>query len=155
MAEIPNRDQLGCENRLVEERFLVLAQTQIQKLLNEKKLRYRDLSKRMGVSEARVSQMFGDEASNLTIRTIARVYHQLGETPVILSRRELDTLLGRRPPSEPASDPTSGWGVLVAEPQTFAVAQGHVRNDAENLSAFRAPRHQDWVEAEPAMLRRA
>ena len=63
---------------------LILAvQTEIQTLLNGKGLRARDLAKRLGVTEARVSQMFGDQAKNLTLRTIARIFHHLGETAYI------------------------------------------------------------------------
>jgi transcriptional regulator with XRE-family HTH domain len=81
------RDPASREERLVQERFLLLAQTEIQRLLNDKGLKYRDLALRLRVSEARVSQMFGDEAANLTIRTIARIFHTLEESPVLMSER--------------------------------------------------------------------
>lgn len=74
---------------LAEERFLLAAQVEIQRLLNDKGLRYRDLSKRLHVSEARVSQMLGDDASNLTIRTIAKIFYQLDERPMLISSSEL------------------------------------------------------------------
>ena len=92
MAETTDRAQLVREDVLFEEAFLLQVQCCIQELLNDKRLKYRDLSKRLGVSEARVSQMFGDDASNLTIRTIARIFYQLGEKPVLLSQRECDRL---------------------------------------------------------------
>ena len=92
MAEIVGRERLDEDDRLFEEEFLLMVQSAIQRLLNEKHLRYRDLSKRLKVSEGRVSQMFGDEAANLTIRTVARIYRQLGETPVLVSARELAAL---------------------------------------------------------------
>ena len=66
--------------KAAEAAFILLAQTEMQKIMNRKGLRYRDLARRMGVTEARVSQMFGDTATNLTIKTVARVFHQLGET---------------------------------------------------------------------------
>ena len=95
MAETTDRAQLVREDVLFEEAFLLQVQCCIQELLNDKRLKYRDLSKRLGVSEARVSQMFGDDASNLTIRTIARIFYQLGEKPVLLSQRECDRLGSR------------------------------------------------------------
>lgn len=68
--------------------FILAVQSEIQKLLNGKGLRARDLAKRLDVTEARVSQMFGDQAKNLTLRTIARIFHQLGETAYITTHQE-------------------------------------------------------------------
>lgn len=154
MAQIKDLARLDCEDRLAEERFLLLAQTEIQKLLNQKKLRYRDLSKRLGVSEARVSQMFGDEAANLTIRTIARIFHQLGETPVLISRRELDrTLEGRSVGVEDDAD--ADWLLLAEDLETFQVVKAQPVRDLEGSSTSRAPRNREWVEAGPTLLRRA
>jgi DNA-binding Xre family transcriptional regulator len=94
------------EARLVEERFLLMAQVEMQRLLNDKGLKYRDLSKRLAVSEARVSQMFGDDANNLTIRTIAKVFHQLGEKPLIMAAAELERRLAE---ARGAADPAPVW----------------------------------------------
>ncbi len=88
------------EMRLAEEQMLYLAQTAIQRQLNRQGLKYRDLARRLEVSEARVSQLLGDDALNLTIRTVARVFHKLGEEAVLLTRRELDEQL-RQAPQEP------------------------------------------------------
>lgn len=68
--------------------FILAVQSEIQKLLNSKGLRARDLAKRLDVTEARVSQMFGDQAKNLTLRTIARIFHHLGETAFITTYEE-------------------------------------------------------------------
>ncbi|MEP9358085.1 helix-turn-helix transcriptional regulator [Sphingomonas sp. KR3-1] len=155
MAKIQDLDRLDCEGRLAEERFLLLAQVEIQKLLNEKKLRYRDLSKRLGVSEARVSQMFGDEASNLTIRTIARVFHQLDETPVLISRREFERLTGNRPSQEPEEEADGNWEVLAEDVANFTVVQGHLVSDLDGSSPFKTPRNREWIDAAPALLRKA
>lgn len=70
--------------------FTLAVQAMIQKLLDEKGLRARDLSKRLNVTEARISQMLGDQAKNLTLKTIARICHQMGEVPVILTESEFD-----------------------------------------------------------------
>ncbi len=73
--------------------FTLAVQSMIQRLLNEKGLRARDLSKRLNVTEARISQMFGDQAKNLTLKTIARICHQLGETPLILTEADFNRSL--------------------------------------------------------------
>jgi DNA-binding Xre family transcriptional regulator len=62
-----------------EEEFLVDVQFAIQKLLNQSGMSHSDLAKKLGVSDARVSQMFGDEAANLTLRTVARIFCVLGD----------------------------------------------------------------------------
>ena len=52
MAETTDRARLGREDVLFEEAFLLQVQCCIQGLLNDKRLKYRDLSKRLCVSEA-------------------------------------------------------------------------------------------------------
>jgi DNA-binding Xre family transcriptional regulator len=78
-----------------EAAFVLKTQSEIQKILNKKGLRPRDLAKRLNVTEARVSQMFGDHAKNLTLKTIARIYHQLGETAYITTIEEFERAIGR------------------------------------------------------------
>ena len=56
-------------------------------------LRARDLSKRLNVTEARVSQMFGEQAKNLTLKTIARIFYHLNETPYITTQEEFDRIV--------------------------------------------------------------
>jgi DNA-binding Xre family transcriptional regulator len=93
MADHSNKSQKSDQDReivLAEERFLLQTQSAIQKLLNDKDIKYRDLANRLKVSEARISQMFGDEASNLTLRTIAKIFYHLNEMPLVHSQREFD-----------------------------------------------------------------
>lgn len=153
MAHIVNRDGLACDDRLVEEKFLIAAQAQIQHMLNAKKLRYRDLSKRLGVSEARVSQMFADEA-NLTIRTIARIYHVLGETPVLTSRSDFDAALSLCPPAS-CGNGEGDWALLAVDFENFEVANAHALSEPDIVYGSRAPKNREWADAAPAMRRRA
>jgi transcriptional regulator with XRE-family HTH domain len=76
------------DDLLAVHNLLVLTQTEIQKLLNEKGLKYRDLARRLGVTEARVSQIFSENATNLTIKTIAKIFLRLNEEAYITSARE-------------------------------------------------------------------
>jgi DNA-binding Xre family transcriptional regulator len=62
-----------------EEGFIADVQFYIQALLNEKNVSYANLADLLGISTARVSQMFGDSAKNLTLRTVARIFAALGE----------------------------------------------------------------------------
>lgn len=85
---VKSRGQVPREVLLIEERFLLQTQAAMQRLLNNKGLKYRNLAHLLGVSEARVSQMFGDDAQNLTIRSVARIFQALGEIPVLTTERE-------------------------------------------------------------------
>ena len=146
MAQTTNREQLACEDRLFEEAFLLMAQTQIQRLLNEKQLRYRDLSARMGVSVARISQMFGDEASNLTIRTLARIYHHLGEEPVLMSRREFERSMGGIENCLPLAE--TEWTMIATDVTKFAVARANLVEVGHAEVEPRSPRSSEWLDAE-------
>lgn len=75
--------------------FVLAVQCEIQKLMNAKGLRARELSKRLKVTEARISQMFGEQAKNLTLRTVARIFHQLGETPYLSTNEEFERVLAQ------------------------------------------------------------
>lgn len=86
-------DQGELEVDVAEEEFLIMAQTELQRLLNVRGLRYRDLARRMGVTEARVSKLFGDDPANLTLRSVARMFHILGETAVVTTEAEVERRL--------------------------------------------------------------
>jgi len=48
-------------------------------VLQHKGISRKELALRLNVSEARVSQMFSANGRNLTLRTLARIFHALGE----------------------------------------------------------------------------
>lgn len=83
-------DPRDLEIEVAEEEFLIMAQTELQRLLNVRGMRYRDLARRMGVTEARVSKLFGDEPVNLTLRSVARMFHLLGERAVVTTGAEIE-----------------------------------------------------------------
>lgn len=146
-------DDAAREERLAEERFLLATQRAMQRLLNAKGLRYRDLARRMGVSEARVSHIFGDEATNLTIRTVARVFHCLDEQALLFSSVEF----ARRIAEARGATPTSlaSWTVS-AGPDYFWVDPS-----AETVESLTLPKDngrpatsREWALAEDAADRR-
>ena len=75
-----------------EEGFVVDAQIFLNELMIEKDMSRADLAKVMGVSRARITQLFSDECTNFTVRLLARAIHAMGEEAVITHRRELDEL---------------------------------------------------------------
>lgn len=66
------------------EGFIVEVQTYLHEVMEAKSISRSELAERMGVSRARISQMFG-EKSNITVRMLARIAHHLGEEPVVAS----------------------------------------------------------------------
>lgn len=63
-----------------EEAFVVDAQAFLQEMMEEKGISRAQLASAMGVSRARVSQLFSSECKNFTIRLLARAFFALGET---------------------------------------------------------------------------
>ncbi len=64
---------------LVEDRAVAHVQAMAIRLMAERGMKKQELAKAMGVSPARVSQMFAAEPSNLTIKTAAHLFHLLGD----------------------------------------------------------------------------
>lgn len=105
-------DDRGYELLLAEETLILDAQIAIQRVLNEKRMTQAQLAKRLDVGESYVSQLLGDSARNLTLRTIARVMKALGETPMLTTRRYAK---GFEEPVRPydCSADFGPWGELV------------------------------------------
>jgi DNA-binding Xre family transcriptional regulator len=132
-----------------EAEFILAVQSEIQKILNSKGLRARDLSKRLRVTEARISQMFGDQAKNLTLRSIARIFYHLGETPHISTHSEYERAL--RGVQEDNCTGDAGWTVhgkvddLQAAPHILLCD-----SDANLETAISADFLNRWARAEAA-----
>jgi transcriptional regulator with XRE-family HTH domain len=144
-------DQTEMEIGLAEERFLVLAQTEMQRLLNNMGIKHAHLAKRLGVSEARVSQMFGDDANNLTIRTIAKVFHQLNEQPLLIAKSELERRLAE---ARGAADPSPTWtfaGLVEKEQIDLPSCSQVIRRLVQVRENSRPATGNDWISAERAV----
>lgn len=82
-AENAPIDDATYEVVLAQEALVLDAQMAIQRVLNEKKVSQRQLAALLGVGESYISQMMGDTARNLTLKTIAKVMHALGESALV------------------------------------------------------------------------
>jgi transcriptional regulator with XRE-family HTH domain len=80
-----NRETKYHTEVFAEEAFVVDVQSFLQQLMIEKGFNRVQLAEAMGVSRARISQIFSDDCKNLTIRLLARVVHALGDQPEISS----------------------------------------------------------------------
>jgi DNA-binding Xre family transcriptional regulator len=143
-----HRDDFSVRESLCEERFLLKVQVEMQKLLNSRGLKYKDLAHRLGVSEARVSQLFGDDAKNLTIRTLAKVFYHLGETPMLTTASAFDRAIAN---AEGKALPTSGWQ-FVACTDLFDAGIGSEMVQEIDVSEGRRKRASvlDWASADGA-----
>lgn len=67
-------------NRIfAEEAAVVEVQALLQELMEKKGWSRADLARSMNVSRARITQIFSDECTNLTVRVLARAFIALGE----------------------------------------------------------------------------
>jgi transcriptional regulator with XRE-family HTH domain len=66
-----------------EEAFVVDVQGLLHQIMEEKGYTRADLARMLGVSRARITQIFSDECKNLTIRLLARAMYAMGETPTL------------------------------------------------------------------------
>ncbi|GHH16158.1 hypothetical protein GCM10008023_19840 [Sphingomonas glacialis] len=133
---------------LVEEELILQAQMLIQAAINERGISQKDLAGLLGVAPSYVSQMLGDSARNLTLRTIARVLHALGrradirlesaaadaseEAPCVESAPAANDEV--RPPFDPF-DPDV-WDEVVSLP---AKKGRRRREDAHDYASYDAP----------------
>lgn len=71
--------QQGEEEAFAIESLVFSTQVALQRAMNRKGVSNKELSDRLGMSPARVSQIFSSSGPNLTLKTIARIAHALGE----------------------------------------------------------------------------
>ena len=92
-----NTDVLGPRSSEEEEVFAIEAlvfsvQISLQKAMAKHGASYKKLAERLGMSPARVSQIFSTKGANLTLRTIARIQHALGEEFEFVSKSEIKSM---------------------------------------------------------------
>jgi transcriptional regulator with XRE-family HTH domain len=79
---------------LAEERAIANVQAMAIRLLEEKKIRKAQLARDLNVSEARISQIFCGDPSNLTIKKAAQLFFAMGEE-LVISCRTIDEMNAR------------------------------------------------------------
>ncbi|PXA98493.1 hypothetical protein DMC47_08315 [Nostoc sp. 3335mG] len=77
MNQVVDKEQAAI---FAEEAFVVDVQSFLHHMMEEKGFSRADLAKAMGVSRARITQIFSDESKNFTVRLLARAAHAMGET---------------------------------------------------------------------------
>jgi plasmid maintenance system antidote protein VapI len=131
---------------VAEEDLILEAQMLIQASLNQRGMTQKKLAALLGVGPSHVSQMLGLSPRNLTLRTIARVMHALGEKAEIRLRveqiQEAKTAPSKRSADADAVKASSmfdskAWGNVVELPPRERTGRG--KNDAEAYSAYEPP----------------
>jgi transcriptional regulator with XRE-family HTH domain len=120
-----------------EEAFVVDVQSFLHHLMEEKGLSRADLAKAMGVSRARITQIFSDECSNFTVRLLARAAHAMGETLSLdcdftRAQRELSKKKAAAAHAAPKSNVIPLWS---ASPGFDEIYADHCHDD-ERLQSF-------------------
>ncbi len=88
-----------------EETLIADVQVAVHNLMLDRSLSRADLARALGVSQARVAQMFSDSAPNLTLRTLARVFRVLGQECRVTCDR-WDALLASESQREKTVEPS-------------------------------------------------
>ncbi len=91
-----NKELLGPRSEGEKEAFAIEAlvfsvQIALQKAMQKHGVTNKELAERLGMSPARISQIFSSNGPNLTLKTIARIQHALGEEFELLSKTDIQT----------------------------------------------------------------
>lgn len=89
---------------LAIERLAFEAQVRIQQAMREGGVSQKELAERLGCTPARVSQYLHDGGVNITLRTLARIMHALGDECHIAKAKEK--------PSKKKVDSSKKWSEL-------------------------------------------
>ena len=89
-----NNELLGPQGQDENEAFAIEAlvfsvQVSLQRLMNKHGVNNKDLAERLGMTPARVSQVFSSKGPNLTVKTIAKIVHALGDEFVFVPKEEI------------------------------------------------------------------
>jgi transcriptional regulator with XRE-family HTH domain len=90
-----NKELLGPQLDEEKEAFAIESlvfsvQVALQKAMSKHGVANKELAQRLGMSPARVSQVFSSNGPNLTLKTIARIQHALGEDFEFISKSEIE-----------------------------------------------------------------
>ncbi|WP_066705352.1 helix-turn-helix domain-containing protein [Celeribacter ethanolicus] len=89
-----NKELFGPQNDGEKEAFAIEAlvfsvQVALQKAMNRNGVTNKQLAERLGMTPARVSQIFSTKGANLTLKTIARIQEALGEEFELISKQDI------------------------------------------------------------------
>lgn len=127
-----------------EEYFVSEIQARLSSIMDDKGISRAELARKLGVSRARVTQIFSDEANNFTIRLLFNVFSALEEEPIILTKQEYQKLKKQEEVKPSVDTPKTFAGLsdqLIAE-LLDKISFG--ANEADR-AAKRAANAEDWA----------
>ena len=74
------------------ENLVFSVQVALQRAMNKQGVNGKNLAEKLGMTPARVSQIFSDRGPNLTLRTIAKIQYALGEDFELVLRSDIEAL---------------------------------------------------------------
>lgn len=145
MSDVFNNLLSSAEFR--EEYVVAETQARLSQLLEEKGISRAELSRRLDVTRARVTQIFSDEAQNFTLRLLVRSYLALGEEPVVVSRTEYETLKNQSTAANTKSVPSAGAEYGMAETLVASLLRASIGDTGieSERPQRRANGAKDWV----------
>lgn len=138
-----------------EEFFVANTQAHLASLLEERGVSRAELARKLNVSRARVTQIFSDEAKNLTLRLLARSFFALDEEPVILTKSEYDRLLsqGRSLGSGQMSDRRASAASDILTTSLIAeLLRASETKSQDHDKSRRADSAREWAEGGPNVV---
>ena len=79
----------GEEEDFAIEALVFSVQVALQRAMNRKGVSNKELAERLGMTPARVSQIFASKGPNMTVRTIAKIAYALGEDFELVSKSDM------------------------------------------------------------------
>lgn len=88
-----NKELMGPQDSSEAEAFAIEAlvfsvQVSLQRAMNKRGVTNKELAERLGMTPARVSQIFSSRGPNLTVKSIAKIVHALGEEFEFVPKQE-------------------------------------------------------------------
>lgn len=92
-----DKELFGPKNAIEEEvhaieSLVFSVQISLQRAMTKKGISNKELAEKLGMTPARVSQIFATKGANLTLKTIAKIQHALGEEFEFVNKRELKSI---------------------------------------------------------------
>ncbi|MBR2173736.1 helix-turn-helix transcriptional regulator [Sphingopyxis sp.] len=127
-----------------EEYFVSEIQARLSSIMEDKGISRAELARKLGVSRARVTQIFSDDANNFTIRLMFNVFSALEEEPIILTKQEYQRLKEKEVTRDTGtSKPFTGLSdQLIAELLKDKISFGGNETDRGAKGAANA---EDWA----------
>lgn len=127
-----------------EEYFVSEIQARLSSIMEDKGISRAELARKLGVSRARVTQIFSDDANNFIIRLMFNVFSALEEEPIILTKQEYQRLKEKEVTRDTGtSKPFTGLSdQLIAELLKDKISFGGNETDRGAKGAANA---EDWA----------